>query len=242
MTSSGGLHELDPAVLTAWDSSFLAQVPGTELRADLLSDAVFSTFAPGHLVHEHDFRWMQEPYPVSLVVEGAFRGYLGSPKGRQATVQYLHTGDTWGLVRTLTEETHFEPRVKYQALVPSSVLTFRGAKFMAAVKKNPAVALALSRELARVIMLRTSSLESSVFSDTSTRIAEHIAQLAVADAETGLPTVWLSQQEIADAVGTVREVVTRAIGQLRARDIVRYSGRRLEVLDMKALVNEGELQ
>ncbi len=240
MSQNGGLHQHDPAVRAAWEESFLGGIPGNAIRDEMLSDAVISTFATGHLVREVDFQWMPEPYPVSLVVEGVFRGYLGSPNGRQATVQYLRPGDTWGLVRTLSEKPVFEQRLRFQALVPSRVLLIRGARFMSAVQSHPAVGLALARELARIVMLRTRALESSVFSDTSTRVAQHIVQLAQKDPSSGIPTVWLSQQEMADAVGTVREVVTRIIGTFRSRGIVRYSGRRLEILDMKALARESQ--
>ena len=237
-----GLHEHDPGVRAAWNDSFLGRLPGTELRAELLSDAVMSTFAAGHLIHPTDYQWMNEPHPISLVVEGVFRGYLRSPNGRQATVQYMRQGDVWGLVRTLTEQPAFEQRLMFQALVQSRVLMIRGARFMNAVKHNPEAALALARELCRVVMLRTSALEASVFADTSTRIAQHISQLAINDPTTGLPTVWLSQQELADAVGTVREVVTRIIAQFRSRGIVRYSGRRLEILDVDALAHEADIE
>jgi CRP/FNR family transcriptional regulator, cyclic AMP receptor protein len=240
MSEAGGLYELDPTVRAAWDESFLGRVPGTAIRNELLANAVISTFATGHLVQDYDFEWLPEPYPVSLVVEGVFRGYLGNPNGRQATVQYMRQGDTWGLVRTLSEKQTFDQRLRFQALVPSRLLLIRGARFMSAVQSHPAVGLALARELARVVTLRTRALESSIFSDTSTRVAQHIVQLAVKDPTTGIPTVWLSQQEMADAVGTVREVVTRIIGQFRARGIVKYSGRRLEILDLEALTHESQ--
>jgi CRP/FNR family cyclic AMP-dependent transcriptional regulator len=236
-----GVLELEPGVRAAWRASFLGQMPGIDLRPRLLSDAVVSSFPAGHLVHESDFRWVSEPYPVSLVIDGVFRGFLSSPSGRQATVQYMRRGDTWGLVRTLADKSSFEQRIRYQALAPSRLLLVRGSRFVTAVQEHPALALALARELTRVIMLRTSALESSMFSDTATRIAQHISQLAVPDKMTGLPTVRLSQQELADAVGTVREVVARIIAQFRARGIVRYSSGRLEILDPRALAVEGRM-
>ena len=48
----------------------------------------------------------------------------------------------------------------------------------------------------------------------------------------------LSQQDIADSVGTVREVVTRIMGQFREKGILGYRGRRLEILDREALARE----
>lgn len=234
----GSPHEQDAGVRAAWNDSFLGSVPHAALRTELLTEAVVSTYAAGHLVQETDYQWLTEPYPITVVVDGVFRGYLTSPQGRQATLQYFRRGDSWGLARNISDQPAFEQQLTMQALVPSRLLMIRGTRFRAAVERDPAVGLALARELSRLMMLRTSALEASVFADTATRVAQHISQLAVADPDTGVATVWLSQQEMADAVGTVREVVTRIIGRFRTRGIVRYSGRKLEILDPDALAHE----
>lgn len=241
MSRAGDRVEFDPAVRVAWEESFLGNIPDAGVRRELLSNAVISPIGTGHVVQESDILWRSEPHPVSLVVDGVFRCYLHSPNGRQATVQYLRPGDTWGIVRTLSDKPLFEHHVLFQALVPSRILLIRGATFMSAVQAHPSVGLALARELARIVTLRSRALETNIFSDTTMRVAQHIVQLAVKDPSTGIPTVWLSQQEMADAAGTVREVVARIIGQLRARGMVQYSGRRLEILDMDALTREGQV-
>lgn len=225
----------DPKVRAAWNKSFLGRVKEASLCEELLSDAVYSTYNPGNVVQTNDYPYVSETWPICLVVDGVFREFLGSENGRQATVQYMRPGDVWGLVRALDENPVFDQHARYQALAPSRLLSLNRTKFMAAVQTRPTVALSLARELSRLLVLRTRNFESSVFTDTSTRVAQHITQLATED-ESGVPTVWLSQQELADAVGTVREVVTRIIGQFRGRGILRYSGRRLEILDMDALM------
>ncbi|AEY85382.1 putative Crp/Fnr family transcriptional regulator [Streptomyces hygroscopicus subsp. jinggangensis 5008] len=186
-------------------------------------------------MQETDYAWLTEPYPVTLVVDVVFRGFLTSSQGRQATLQYMRRGDSWGLARSISEQPAFEQHLHFQALVPARLLLIRGTRFRAAAERDPAVGLALARELARLMMLRTSALEASVLADTATRIAQHISQLAISGPDSKLPTVWFSQQELADSVGTVREVVSRIIGRFRAQGIVRYADRKLEILDVEAL-------
>ena len=229
-------HETDPGVLAAWNKSFLGEVADDSFRTDLLSDAVSSTYAAGSWVREPDYQWFKDAYPITLIVEGVFRAYITNPSGRQATVQYLDEGDVWGLVRTLSAGRSFHQRMMFQALLPARVLMINGARFMSAARRDATVGVALSRELARVVVDRTTSLESSVFAQTSTRIAQHLNAL-VSD-EDGELRVQLSQQDIADSVGTVREVVTRIMGQFRDHGILRYRGRRLEILDRDALARE----
>jgi CRP/FNR family transcriptional regulator, cyclic AMP receptor protein len=230
----------DPRVHDAWSRSFLGRVPDPTLRDELLSNAVYSTFNAGNVVQAKDYPWVADTWPICLVVDGVFREFLGSESGRQATVQYLRPGDVWGLVRVLNDSRVFKQRAQYQALAPSRLMSVNRAKFLAIVETRPAVAVALAKELSRLLVIRTRNFESSVFADTATRVAQHIAQLAI-ESDEGIPTVWLSQQELADAVGTVREVVTRIIGQFRTQGMVRYSGRRLEILDYDALIEAGTL-
>jgi CRP/FNR family cyclic AMP-dependent transcriptional regulator len=240
MSITSGLHVQDPTVQAAWNKSFLGRASDLSVRNELLSDAVYSTFNAGNVVPSNDYPWVADTWPITLVIEGVFRAFLRSENGRQATVQYMRPGDVWGLVRALNEASAFEQHAMYQALAPSRIMSLNRGKFMSAVQTNPAVAVSLARELSRLLVIRTRNFESSVFADTSTRVAQHIAQLAIDD-ENGVPTVWLSQQELADAVGTVREVVTRIIGQFRTQGVVRYSGRRLEILDYDALIEAGLL-
>jgi CRP/FNR family transcriptional regulator, cyclic AMP receptor protein len=51
--------------------------------------------------------------------------------------------------------------------------------------------------------------------------------------------VAISQQGLADAVGTVREVVVRALRELRTAGLVRTERDRIVLLDPERLVEEG---
>lgn len=235
--SADTVHEQDAGVRAAWCSSFLGHVANDDVRRELLADSVLSTFAAGHLIHETGYEWLSEPYPVRLLVDGIFRGHLQRPNGRQATLQYMRPGDIWGLLRMLGHPP-FERRVLFQALAPSRVLMIRGSRFTAMLESEPAVAVAVARELGRTVMQRTSALQASVFSSMAGRIAHHLVQLAVDDPETGQPTVRVSRQDLADAIGTVPAMVTRMLVRLRSRGLVEFSGRAIEIPDVQALARE----
>ena len=72
----------------------------------------------------------------------------------------------------------------------------------------------------------------------SARLAQLLLDLADREGERGGGGVLLprlSQEEIASLVGTVRECVSRALSDLRERGIVRTEGRRIVVLNRRAL-------
>ena len=50
----------------------------------------------------------------------------------------------------------------------------------------------------------------------------------------------ISQQQLADAVGSVREVIVRVLRDLRAEGWIRTTSRGIEVLEPQALVGGGQ--
>lgn len=231
----------DPAVERAWRRSFLGPLAiDRSVLAALFADATYATFASGHTVRLGRSGWSEQS-AVSLVVEGMFRAYLSHPNGRQTTVQYMHAGDVWGIVRLLTAENDSPHRMTYQALESARVVSLNGDKFARFAMARPDVAWALAQEVAKVVGVRTRALSTNTFATVSERVAQHVCALAV-DVEDGPPLVYASHQELADAVGTVREVVTRVIAQLKSDGLLRYSGRHIEILDMRGLQAMGPLE
>jgi CRP/FNR family transcriptional regulator len=64
---------------------------------------------------------------------------------------------------------------------------------------------------------------NNVFLSVRQRVARHLLDLAVQEQPAGL-VVHASHQDIADAIGSVREVVSRVIRELRTEGLVTRSG------------------
>jgi CRP/FNR family cyclic AMP-dependent transcriptional regulator len=77
-------------------------------------------------------------------------------------------------------------------------------------------------------------------------VARHLLDLASAGAQEGTSgrgpgqelAARVSQQELADAVGTVREVVVRVLRELRTDGVVRTERDRIVLLDPDRLIQE----
>jgi len=68
------------------------------------------------------------------------------------------------------------------------------------------------------------------------RVARHLLEIAATQQEPGAPLVArVSQQELADLAGSVREVVSRALRDLRGEGIVRVTRGGITVLDASRL-------
>ena len=106
---------------------------------------------------------------------------------------------------------------------------------MAAVRSHPEAAFVLLERLASRVRELVERLDRTALRPVAARVAEYL--VARADAR-GRATVSLgmTQQQLAEELGTVREVIVRELQALRAAGLVRSIGPgRFEIVDATAL-------
>lgn len=234
MPRSGGrprsyhrLTTMERAVRAAIDKSFLAALPPPALER-LLAGAVLETVAAGTTT----YRAGGEPRP-SLIVSGLFRSYFAAPDGRQVTVRYAREGDVLGVVAA-----HGGPApLHVQALTDSQRLRFDVERLRELAKTDVQVAWALVGELTATVYDLWHEVAATAFASVPQRVARHLLEIAAREqeAEGGTLVAHVSQQELADLAGTVREVVARALRELRDEGVVRVSRSGISVVDPNAL-------
>jgi CRP/FNR family transcriptional regulator, cyclic AMP receptor protein len=108
------------------------------------------------------------------------------------------------------------------------------------------VAYAFLGELSERVMSFIYEIPGSAFATVRQRVARHLLDLAserVPDCASDRPVrnelvVLQNQQELADAVGTVREVVVRVLRELRQEGIVRTGRDRIVIVDPARLTSQ----
>jgi CRP/FNR family transcriptional regulator, cyclic AMP receptor protein len=70
------------------------------------------------------------------------------------------------------------------------------------------------------------------------RTAAPLLELAAPQRGTGLLELRMTQQALADAVGSVREVVSRTLNDLRSTGLIAISGSTITILDEEKLRRE----
>jgi CRP/FNR family transcriptional regulator, cyclic AMP receptor protein len=115
------------------------------------------------------------------------------------------------------------------------------------VNEDPKVAFALLEELSERVLTFIYEIPDSAFASVRQRMARHLLDLASelaaeqvrAGAElNGDLVVAASQSELAEAVGTAREVVVRILRELRHEGIVHTGRTGIIILDPARLVQE----
>lgn len=154
-----------------------------------------------------------------LVLRGLVRVFVIAPDGREATLRYCRRGSLMGTA------TIFSPLpivAGQKALVPSRILAMRPAIVRSLADTDSRVALGLLHETSDRTQAYIVMAGGQALSTLRQRVAAHLLEMANIP-EAGGPELIVAgeQQQIADAVGTVREVVVRILRDFREAGLVR---------------------
>lgn len=219
----------DREVQDALTHSFLAEFPA-EVISELRAGGERIDYPAGTTV----YRPGSGPW-AALVVRGLLRDYLTSLEGRQVTVRYARPGDVLGVAVLVGGPA----RVGVQTVEPSGVFRISSRTLTAAARRDPRVSWAIAGELNRRLYDTLEQTAVNAFGSVRQRVAAHLLDLATAQQEpAGRLAAGVSQQELADAVGSVREVVARVLRELRVAGIIATAADRIVILDPARLYAE----
>jgi CRP/FNR family transcriptional regulator, cyclic AMP receptor protein len=173
-----------------------------------------------------------EGFGPAIVLAGRLRFYLSAPDGRQLTAHYALPGDIIGTV--IRDQPHVTARL--EVLSPATLLHLDEEHVTCLVGHNVALANAMLEETLERLRAVYRLLAARAFSSVRVRVARDLVELA--DMSGGLAQgthLTVTHQSLADATGSVREVVARAIRDLRHESVITTNGDGITVLDPSAL-------
>ena len=219
----------DTDVADAMARSFLGKLP-PDVVAALTADGDRTDYPAGSTV----YRGGSAPR-AALVVHGLIRVYMTSPEGRQVTVRYARDSDVLGIALIVGGPLN----VSVQALAQSSLFSVNSRTLMEAARHDARVAWAVAEELNRRLDETLQQIAINAFGSVKQRVAAHLLDIASAQQRPQARLVArVSQQELADAVGSVREVVARVLRDLRLAGLVATSPDSVLILDAARLNGE----
>lgn len=149
---------------------------------------------------------------LELVVSGLVRIQVAAADGRALTVRYCRRGALMGVATLYAEAVR---PFTIEALTDAELLRFDPARVVWQAQRDATVANALLAETSERVMAFLAEFSGHAFGTVRQRIARHLLDLAALDSRSKELAAMISQQELADAVGTVREVVVRVLRELR---------------------------
>jgi CRP/FNR family cyclic AMP-dependent transcriptional regulator len=115
-------------------------------------------------------------------------------------------------------------------LEPTTCVVVPGAQLREFIASHPDFALHLIRNLIHRMRLLTDSMKSLALEDVYSRVVGLLQRLSVPDGEERVVPQRMTQQDIADRVGSSREMVSRIFKELSVGGYLRVSAGRITLL------------
>ncbi|MHB1419467.1 MAG: Crp/Fnr family transcriptional regulator [Bacillota bacterium] len=157
--------------------------------------------------------------------------------GREKTLHYLQEGDIFAEVLL------FDPGVfpaTAEAVEDAVVGIVRNQDIDNLLQNNPQITLKILRYMARRLRQAQQHVRDLAFKDTYGRLAVTLLRLAQEYGKDGadgtIINITLSQQELANLIGSSRETVARILGDFRKEGSLRMEKQVITILDEKKLL------
>jgi CRP-like cAMP-binding protein len=224
---------MPPSLLTADElqsiDSFRALSQPAALA--LVSHSRVRSFSP----NESLFREGEESHGIFIVLEGEVR-VVRSSRGRRHVFHTERRGGTLGEAPFFDGEPYPASAV---AMTPVRVVYIERGDVERVLRTNPEIALFFLSRLAGRVRILLDRVDGLATANVETRLVEYLLERAAQSAST---TIGITQESLAEELGTVREVVMRTLRSLRQQGLIRSAGRgKIELLDaarLRALVSE----
>jgi len=206
---------------------FLAQL-GESDRAVFVERGQRVSF-PAGVVTEYQI----DPPVADVLQSGVLRAFQVSDQGRGSTIAYVSAGTFVGTLPALGPR----PTVFLQPLVDSIVLRLDGARFRALYESSGDFTRALAVHAGTILARVVRTLTVRTLGGVKERIAFDLLERASAEQlVSGDIVVSVTHEELADSVGSVREVVSRALADLRDAGMVSTLRGRIHIDDPSRLI------
>ena len=228
-----GVESARQTLINLWhDVTYLPGV-GDGALGELARVSVPTTYEQGEVIFLQD----DPDAGLFLVESGAVKICRHSKDGREHILQLIHPGDTFNDVAALDGGVN-----------PATAIAFSTTRLWRVARKDlrgitlrhPDLAWALIESLARRARFLVASVQNLAMRDVRGRLAKLLLEQAEA-VERGETPVPLTQEEMANRLGTVREVVGRTLRALAADGIIAMERQHIVVVDRTQLAKDAEI-
>ena len=172
-----------------------------------------------------------EPCAGLYIVEG---GWLKVIKigmdGREQVLQTLGPGDAFNAISVFTDAPN---QATVTALETSQVWIIRRELLLSMLDEHPALARQVVKDLAGRVMHLVRMVEDLSLRSVEARLARLI--LEQAEGEAVQRRRWATQADLAARLGTVPDVVNRALRKLAAAGLIHVERQQIQILDGEGL-------
>ncbi|MEZ4614006.1 MAG: Crp/Fnr family transcriptional regulator [Caldilineaceae bacterium] len=219
--------------LNLWQMVPYLQGLAPEIISALVDTATPRRFSAGALI----FSEGDLDNALYMVEEGTVKICRYSKEGREQTLNTFSSGDTFNDVAALDGGPSPATAIAF-----SDVVLWRVTRpdLQQLATRYPTLAWALIESIARRTRYLVGLVQDLSLRSVKSRLAKLLLDQASVDQDEIVPRM-LTQEEMASRLGTVREVVGRALRSLAAAGIIEFDRHQIVILDAERLAEEAEV-
>ena len=171
-----------------------------------------------------------------LVQSGWLKAVKTSPTGREQVMRIVGPGEVFNEMGVLVGEANF---VTVIALEPATVWVIQRDALMHLIEEHPRLSRIIMQNLAKRMQHLIRLVEDLSLRPVESRLARLLLDETATDVWSGRR--WATQAGLAARLGTVPDVINRALRSLAEEGLVQIERRRIRVLDRAGLENKASL-
>lgn len=176
-----------------------------------------------------------DPDRIHIVKQGRVRVYRMSPDGKQLTLDIHEKGTILGDMELLGQDRL--PEAYAEAIDDAVICTITPDELRRLIERFPIIGVNIIRHLSRRLRAAEQELEAMAYQRVDQRVARKLLDLArrfgIRTERGTLIEARLTQQELAEMVGTTRETLAHTLGDFRRRGL-------LDTVRQQVLIRDAE--
>jgi CRP/FNR family transcriptional regulator len=180
---------------------------------------------------------------IYTIISGRVKILRTSASGQQKIISILYRGGVFGEMALAGGAVEARRRDEAATLDTTRVAVIHVEDFWRVTRHDSAIARDMFRCLATRLDEAQRQIESLVFENTSRRLMRALIHLSTAAGRAGEASVRLTHGELAELIGSAREVVTGLMLDLRQHGLVEYKRGevRPNLAKLARFLNQGEM-
>ncbi len=182
------------------------------------------TIKKGHVLYRPE----EEVEVLFLLKKGKIQAYTISAEGKRLIIETIGPGTFFGEMPLTAQSMH---QTFAEATEDSLVCVLSRNDLEKLLQSKPSVAVRLVEILSSRLKETRTRLEESTLRNATARVCQGLLRQAQGTSELS----GLTQQELADSVGLVRETVAKVLNRLQAQGLVELGKKKIIILDRVGL-------
>ncbi|HUT84604.1 MAG TPA: Crp/Fnr family transcriptional regulator [Thermodesulfobacteriota bacterium] len=194
----------------------------------LVSIVVDKTLKRGQTI----FSEGDEASGLYVTLSGRVKVFKLSPDGKEQILHIIGPGEPFGEVPMFAGE-YFPANA--ETIEETRILFFPRASFMELIRREPSLAMNMLSILSMRLRQFSSLIEDLSLKEVSGRLAAYLLYLSDRDHSSDKLELDIAKVQLASLLGTIPETLSRILGRMDSQGLIKVKGRRIRLLDRKAL-------